>query len=220
MKTSAVTPFFCWCTLFLCLFFPLKAADPDVKITQDVETFTLDNGIVSARVSKVTGDLVSFRYKNVEMFATSLSPDFIPVAQGETPADNPNWRNPSITGRQHAYWSHDAMGVRGSAPAIPSVTVDPKNFGGDVGEVSVKAISNGRKMGTGPGASADGQFVADIEIRYALERGESGIYTYSVFVHKPEYPVTELGEARFCAKLAPFFDWMSVDPKKHFLSME
>lgn len=217
MKTSAVTPFFCWCTLFLCLFFPLKAVDPDVKIAQDVETFTLDNGIVSARVSKVTGDLVSFRYKNVEMFATSLSPDFIPVAQGETPADNPNWRNPSITGRQHAYWSHDAMGVRGSAPAIPSVTVDPKNYGGDVGEVSVKAISNGRKMGTGPGASADGQFVADIEIRYALERGEPGIYTYSVFVHKPEYPVTELGEARFCAKLAPFFDWMSVDPQKHFL---
>lgn len=217
MKSSFITLFLCGCTLFSCLSSRLWAVDPDVTITQDVETYTLDNGTVSARVSKVTGDLVSFRFKGVEMFATSLSPDFKPAAQGDTPADNPNWRNPSITGRQHGYWSHDAMGVRGSAPAIPSVTVDPKTNGGDLGEVSVKAISNGRKMGTGPGASADGQFVADIEIRYALERGEPGLYTYSVFVHKPEYPVTELGEARFCAKLAPFFDWMSVDAKKHFL---
>ena len=63
------------------------------------------------------------------------------------------------------------MGVRGSAPAIPSVTIDPGRNGGRIAEVSVKAISGGRKMGTGPGAGPDGQFVSDIEIRYTLERG-------------------------------------------------
>ena len=71
-------------------------------------------------------------------------------------------------------------------------------------------------MGTGPGAGPDGQFVSDIEIRYTLERGSSGIYTYSIFEHTPQYPLTQLGEARFCAKLAPFFDWMSVDKDRNF----
>lgn len=67
-------------------------------------------------------------------------------------------------------------------------------------------------MGTGPGARQDGQFVSDIEIRYSLGQGEPGVYTYCIFEHKPEYPFTMLGEARFCAKLADFFDWMSIDP--------
>jgi rhamnogalacturonan endolyase len=204
---------------FFSLFIPNQAfsANPLVTVKEDAETYTLDNGIVTARVSKVTGDLVSLRYHNVEMFATTLLPEFKPVDQGDSPANNPNWRNPSVTGRAHAYWSHDAMGAKGSAPANPSITIDPKTNGGVRAEVSVKAISNGRKMGTGPGASADGQFVSDIEIRYTLGQGDPGVYTYCIFEHKPEYPLTELGEARFCAKLAPFFDWMSVDAKRDFL---
>ena len=73
-------------------------------------------------------------------------------------------------------------------------------------------------MGTGPGASQDGQFAADVEIRFALGRGDSGVYTYCVFEHKPDYPATSLGEARFCAKLADMFDWMSIAPtrNKHY----
>ena len=66
-------------------------------------------------------------------------------------------------------------------------------------------------MGTGPGAGPEGQFVSDFDIRYTLERGTSGLYTYSIFEHTPQYGLTALGEARFCAKLADFFDWMSVD---------
>ncbi|MDP4290246.1 MAG: polysaccharide lyase family 4 protein [Bacteroidota bacterium] len=205
--------------IFISLFAPLATYSDNTPVTvkEDAETFTLDNGIVTARVSKVTGDLVSLRYKNVEMLATTLLPDFKPVAQGDSPANNPNWRNPSITGHQHGYWSHDAMGAKGSAPALPSITIDPKSNGGERAEVSVRAISNGRKMGTGPGSTPEGQFVSDIEIRYTLGRGEPGIYTYCFFEHKPEYSLTELGEARFCAKLAPFFDWMSVDARRDFL---
>lgn len=33
--------------------------------------------------------------------------------------------------------------------------------------------------------SEDGDFPADIEIRYSLGRGESGVYTYSIFEHLP-----------------------------------
>ena len=38
-------------------------------------------------------------------------------------------------------------------------------------------------------------------IRYALDRGSSGIYTYTILEHKPDYPYTSLGEARYAVKL-------------------
>ena len=57
-------------------------AQSKVTIKEDAETYTMDNGIVQARVSKVTGDLVSFRYKNMEMFETKLTPDVIPQPRG------------------------------------------------------------------------------------------------------------------------------------------
>jgi rhamnogalacturonan endolyase len=66
-------------------------------------------------------------------------------------------------------------------------------------------------MGHGPGAAADGDFPADIEIRYTLGRGDPGIYTYCIFEHLPEYPAATMTEARFAVKLADFFDWMSID---------
>jgi rhamnogalacturonan endolyase len=196
---------------------------PKVTLTEDVETYTMDNGIVKVRVSKATSDLVSFRYNGEEMFATTLAPDFVPENQGNEPADNPNWKNPSITGRGHGYWSHDVVGVRGSAPAKPSITIDPSKNGGKIAEVAIKAISKGRKMGTGPGQNAaEGNLEVDIEIRYTLEQNSPGVYTYCIFSHPADYGLGMCGEARHIMKLAPFFDWMSVDkdvdfhyPKEH-----
>lgn len=40
---------------------------PKVTLIEDVETYTMDNGIITARISKVTGDLVSLRYHDMEM---------------------------------------------------------------------------------------------------------------------------------------------------------
>ena len=58
--------------------------------------------------------------------------------------------------------------------------------------------------------------IADIEIRYALARGDSGVYTYSIFDHPTNYPATGVGEARFCAKLNDaLFDWMTVDANRN-----
>jgi rhamnogalacturonan endolyase len=181
-----------------------------VTLTEDAATYTLDNGIVTATVAKASGDLVSLRYKNLEMLATFLTPEGKPDLERDPPGANPNGLNRGMTDHQYGFWSHDAMGPRGTAPAIARVTIDPKTNRGERAEVSVKGVSNGRKMGTGPGARPDGQFVADIEIRYALGRGDSGVYTYCIFEHIPAYPLTSLGEARFCTKLADFFDWMSV----------
>ena len=53
-----------------------------VTLTEDAETYTMDNGIVKARISKVTGDLVSFRYQDKELLATRLSPEPVPAAEG------------------------------------------------------------------------------------------------------------------------------------------
>lgn len=187
-----------------------------VSVTEDVQTYTLDNGIVKAVVAKESGDLVSVVYQGKEMLATRMNEQGQPDLVLDPPGANPNGLNRGMTDHQYGFWSHDAMGPRGTGDAIATITIDPAKNRGMRAEVSVKGISEGRKMGTGPGASADGQFAADIEIRYAIEEGSSKIYTYCIFTHPESYPATAIGEARFCAKLAPIFDWMSVDKDVNF----
>lgn len=226
MKSSSFARFLravSWTVLpvALCCFQTLSIAASEsaaVTLTEDDATYTLANGIVTAQVAKASGDLVSFRYKGTEMLATFLTPEGEPDLERDPPGYNPNGLNPRMTDHQYGFWSHDAMGPKDTAPAIGRVTIDPGSNSGERAEVAIKGISNGRKMGTGPGASADGQFISDIEIRYALGRGESGVYTYCIFEHPAEYAQTTLGEARFCAKLNEFFDWMSVAPhrNKHY----
>jgi rhamnogalacturonan endolyase len=189
----------------------VHAADA-VTVSQDDRTFTLDNGIVKAIVAKESGDLVSLRYKGLEMLATITGPDGRPDLAKDPPGDNPNGLNRGMTDHQYFFWSHDAMGQRSTAAANPTVarvTIDPGSNGGTRAEVSVKGVANGRLMGTGPGAGG-GNFMADVEIRFALGQGESGVYTYCTFEHQPSYAATAITEARCCAKLADFFDWMSI----------
>ncbi len=193
-----------------------RAADAPVTVAEDKDCYILDNGIVTARVAKVSGDLVSLRYKDLEMLATFVKPDGLPDLEKDPPGENLNGLNKNMTDHQYGFWSHDAMGVRGTAPAIDKITIDPKTNNGERGEVSVKGIADGRKMGTGPGAAKNpdgtsaGDFFADIEIRYTLGRGQSGVYTYCQFEHQASYPQTTITEARCCAKLADFFDWLSI----------
>ncbi|MCF3651659.1 polysaccharide lyase family protein [Synoicihabitans lomoniglobus] len=190
-----------------------------VTLSETADEYILANGIVTARVAKASGDLVSLRYGEREMLATFLNENGTPDLAKDPPGHNPEGVNRGFTDHQYGFWSHDAMGPRGSGDAIARITIDPKTNGGERAEVSVKGISRDRFMGTGPGVrggwDAKGQFAADIEIRFALGRGESGVYTYCAFEHPADYPTTALGEARFCAKLADFFDWMSVADGAH-----
>ena len=170
-------------TLTLLLPVILQAApQPAVTVSENENSFTLDNGIVTARVAKRSGDLISLKYKNLEMLDTG--------------------------NHQSGYWSHNA--ARGQQET--RITIDPKASGGERGEVSIKGISGGNQMGSGPGGSV----IADVEIRYALGRGDSGVYTYSIFTHPTNYPATSIGEARFCMKLNDdIFDWMTVDANRN-----
>lgn len=114
----------------------------------------------------------------------------------------------AAAGHDSGYWSHNAARGR----LIDRITIDPKTNGGERGEVAIKGISGGSPMGGGPGGSV----IADIEIRYALGRGEAGIYTYSVFTHPTNYPATAVGEGRFCIKLNDgLFDWLTVDANRN-----
>ncbi|MCR4824777.1 MAG: hypothetical protein K5849_05405 [Bacteroidales bacterium] len=195
----------------------------NVSLSEDEQTYTLDNGIVSAVVAKASGDLVSLQYKGKEILATRMDAEGRPDLVLDPPGANPNGLNPGMTDHQYGFWSHDAMGPRGTGDAIATVTVNPTRNHRMRAEVSVKGYAKGRKMGTGPGSTQDGQFAADVEIRYAIEDGSAKVYTYCIFTHPDSYPASAIGEARFCAKLAPMFDWMSVDrsvdfhyPREHF----
>ncbi len=155
-----------------------QAAAP-VIVTEDAASFTLANGVLTARVAKHTGNLTSLIYKGNQTLAT----------------------------RGGGYWSHTPA----STATADAITISPATNGGERGEVSIKGISGGRPLGAGPG----GGVAADIEIRYTLERGSSGLYTYTILDHKPDYPHTSLGEARYAAKLDDAFDWMTVDARRN-----
>jgi rhamnogalacturonan endolyase len=166
-----------------------SAPDSAVTVAEDSASFTLSNGIVTVRVDKRSGDMKSLVYKDTETITDR-------------------------SGHAGGYWSHDASG---GVDHQAKITIDPKSNNGERGEVSVKAISGGHRMGhpAGLAAGAEGDFPADIEIRYSLGRGEPGVYTYSILEHKPEYPAGSIGEARYCAKLADFYDWLSVDARRN-----
>ncbi len=206
----------CYFLLIVFFFVSCSSNEQPVTLTENAETYTLDNGIVKVMVSKTSGDLVSLRYKEKEMLGTWLTSKNEPDLRRDPPGENLWGLNRGMTDHQYGFWSHDAMGPKDTQAAVPSITIDPKSNNGERVEVSIKGISNGRKMGTGPGSDGNGQFMSDIEIRYSLGKGESGVYTYSVFTHKPEYGLTVLGEARFAAKLNDFFDWMSASEKHNF----
>ena len=182
-----------------------KTSGEKVTIQEDASAYTLSNGIIAARVDKSSGDLLSMKYKNTEMLSTIMGPDGLPDVTVDKPGHNLRGGGHHYTDHQYGFWSHDAEGPNTTA----RVTIDPQTNGGERAEIAVKGISGGQPMGAGPG----GSFISDIEIRYALGRGDSGLYTYMQMTHQPDYPASVLGEARFCVKLADFFDWMSVGPK-------
>lgn len=173
---------------FLALALVGRAQGP-VTIVEDDTAYTISNGIMTGRVLKKNGDLQSLKFREVEVLTDK-------------------------SGHAGAYWSHDTTGGKSLEAKI---TIDPKANGGQRAEVAVKAISGGIKMGHGPGAAAGGDFPADIEIRYTMNRGDSGIYTYCAFEHQPGYPAATMTEARFAAKLAATFDWMAFGPNRNKL---
>jgi rhamnogalacturonan endolyase len=93
---------------------PLASAQPaaaTVTLTENAATYTLDNGIVKVQVAKSSGDLVSLRFKDMEMLATFYTEDGQPDLTRDPPGENKAGLNRGMTDHQYGFWSHDAMVV-------------------------------------------------------------------------------------------------------------
>jgi rhamnogalacturonan endolyase len=86
--------------------------DRPVTLTDEKSSFTLVNQYVTARIDKRSGDLVSLKYKDLELLGKA-------------------------SGKPFAYWSHNGGGSLGSAREA-SVVVDPSTNGGSRGIVSIR----------------------------------------------------------------------------------
>ncbi|HTY88273.1 MAG TPA: polysaccharide lyase family protein [Candidatus Acidoferrum sp.] len=163
------------------------SAEPPVTLSEGDSRFVLDNGLVTAQVAKRSGDLISLKYKSLELLEAG-------------------------SGHPFGYWSHDASRGRHET----RITIDPRTNGGALGEVSVKGIYVSPAGGAGAfGGFGRGGTACDVEIRYTLARGLAGVYTYSIFEHRTNYSLTGIGEARFAAKLNPdIFDYLNVDARR------
>ena len=104
---------------------------------------------------------------------------------------------PTPAGSPIPSWQQMPLGT-----VTQSVTIDPANNGGQRAEVAVKGVKSG---------------IMDIEIRFAMERGVSGLFCYSEFSHPASYPAAHEGESQFILQLDPSFDWFSVDADRNML---
>jgi rhamnogalacturonan endolyase len=155
-----------------------------VTVSDNGSSWTLDNGIVKATITKDSGSMPSLTYHGMQMLAAS----------GGT-------------------WEHNPQG----APTVTNtIAIDPAANGGARGEVSIKGLSGGAFMMT-RGAPGGGT-LCDIEIRYSLGKGDSGIYVYSILSHPASYPAAGVGaEDRYIARLNQDFDWITVDKDRNML---
>jgi len=110
------------------------------------------------------------------------------------------------------YWEQTPQGA---AQVSQTVTIDPSKNGGARAEVAVKGVTGGKVM-LSPSAPGGGTY-CDLEIRYAMGRGESGFYAYAIFSHPAAYGAMGVGESRYITKLSKSFDWISVDADRNML---
>jgi len=139
-----------------------------VTVTDNGNSWTLDNGIVKATINKRNGSMPSLIFHGINTMGDS----------GGTWEQTP------------------------SGQVTQSVTIDPATNGGERAEVSVKGVDSGRM---------------DIETRYALGRGDSGIYAYAIFSHPASNGAAGEGESRYITRLNKDFNWISVDADRNML---
>ena len=117
---------------------------------------------------------------------------------------------------QAGYWEQDPSAAAAVGGLTDSVTIDPAKNGGERAEVSVKGVTGGKFQLT-PGAPGGGTY-CDMEIRYAMGRGDSGVYVYAIFSHPASYRAGGVGaESRYITKINQTFDWISVDADRNML---
>jgi rhamnogalacturonan endolyase len=103
------------------------------------------------------------------------------------------------------YWSQVGNGTRLGSKASAVVRLDPAQNSGDRAEVACRLAYDGQP----------GTLPVDVEMRYALGRGEHWLYASARWDHRPGYPALSVGEARYALKLNPkIFDFLTIDAQR------
>jgi rhamnogalacturonan endolyase len=166
-----------------------EAANP-VTVTDSGRSWTLDNGIVKAVIDKRNGAMDSLIFRGVDTMGHD---------QG-----------------QSGYWEQDPSSAAAQGALTDAITIDPSKNGGARAEVSIKGVTGG-KFELTPGAPGGGTY-CDMEVRYSMGRGESGVYVYAIFTHPASYRAGGVGsESRYITKINQAFDWISVDADRNML---
>jgi rhamnogalacturonan endolyase len=168
-------------------------AKAPVTVTQDARSFILDNGIVKVTINKRNGDLENLVYRGIDTMGHD---------QGRA-----------------GYWEQDPSAAAQVNGLTQSITIDPAKNNGERAEVSIKGVTSGQVGLTpgSPGAPAAGTTNVDLELRYTMGRGESGVHVYGIFSHPAVYGVLNVPESRFITKINQTFDWISVDADRNML---
>ncbi len=145
------------------------AANVPVTVADNGRAWTLDNGLVKAVIDKRNGAMNSLFYGGIDTMGHD---------QG-----------------QSGYWEQDPSAAASGGGLTDSITINPEKNGGERGEVSVKGVTGGQFQLT-PGAPGGGTY-CDIEIRYAMGRGDGGVYVYAIFSHPANYRAGGVGSERF-----------------------
>ena len=177
-----------------------------VTLTDNGDSWTLDNGIVKMTVPKRDGNLSSLVYHGVEILTRGKYWE-------QTPAGTITARvtiDPATNGGERAEVSVKGVNPGGGARG-----------GGTPGEGAPNASAprpGGAPGGVFPGGGGARGGGMDIETRVTLERGVSGFYTYAEYTHHASYPRAGEGESRFILEdMNPTFDWLSVDKDRNQL---
>jgi rhamnogalacturonan endolyase len=87
-------------------------------------------------------------------------------------------------------------------PSELVITQNPQANGGSIGEIAIRFPYHGQ-----PNAVP-----MDLEIRFTLHRGDSGLYAWEIITHDPKSPPFNIEAGTFCLKLDPHvFDFFTVD---------
>jgi rhamnogalacturonan endolyase len=156
-----------------------RAQDRAVTLADDGAAFTLDNGVIAARIDKRSG---TFSVKRGELRLI-----------------------------ERGYWSQvgrSSVGEIGrfGTKASSAVRIDPAANGGERAEVACRFGYDGKSAG----------LPCDVEMRYAVARGNAVVYACAIWSHPAGYPSFSVGEGRMALKLnGDVFDYLAIDERRH-----
>ena len=184
-----------------------------VTLTDNGDSWTMDNGIVKMTVLKRNGNLSSLVYHGTEILTRGEYWEQVPTGTITAkvtidPSTNGGERaevsvlgvNPGDANNPSPLGGPPGGGVPAAQePRFPAAAGAAPGATGPAGPGGARRPgapgAQGAPGGPRPGGPRGGGM--DIETRYTLERGTSGFYTYAEYTHKASYPPAGEGESRF-----------------------